>query len=88
MSFEEEGTKLAELPFSKMVRELFQENTGEQDTPPLSILNSAAKSLNEDELLLRKERTLHGSLFPSQQQQKVRKARALFCFINCTPGEG
>ena len=53
MSFEEEGTKLAELAFSKMIRELFQE-----DTPLLSIVNLAAKSLDEDDLLLSEERPL------------------------------
>jgi hypothetical protein len=58
MSFEEEGTRLAEVAFSKMVRELFQENTGEQDTPLLSIVSSATKSFEKDDLLLSKETPL------------------------------
>ena len=56
MSFEEEGAKLAELAFSKMIRELFQENKNQEDTPLLSIVKLAAKSLDEDDLLLSEER--------------------------------
>ena len=53
MSFEEEGTKLAELAFSKMIRELFQENTD-----LLSLVAPVAKSLDEDDLLFSEERPL------------------------------
>lgn len=45
MSFEEEGQKLAQLAFGDMIRELFHE-----DTSLLSIVNPAAKTLDEDEL--------------------------------------
>ena len=45
MSFEEEGQKLAQLAFGDMIRELFQENTS-----LLSIVNPAAKTLDEEEL--------------------------------------
>jgi hypothetical protein len=38
-----------------MIRELFQEDTGEQDTPLLSIVK---KSLDADDFLLSKERPL------------------------------
>ena len=53
MSFEEEGTKLAELAFSKMIRELFQENTD-----LLSLVAPVAKSLDENDLLFSEERPL------------------------------
>lgn len=45
MSFEEEGQKLAQLAFGDMIRELFQENTS-----LLSIVDPAAKTLDEEEL--------------------------------------
>ena len=45
MSFEEEGQKLAQLAFGDMIRELFHE-----DTSLLSIVNPAAKTLDENEL--------------------------------------
>ena len=45
MSFEEEGEKLAQLAFGDMIRELFHKNTF-----LLSIVDSAAKILDEDEL--------------------------------------
>ena len=45
MSFEEEGQKLAQLAFGDMIRELFQE-----DTSLLSIVDPAAKTLDEEEL--------------------------------------
>ena len=45
MSFEEQGQKLAQLAFGDMIRELFQE-----DTSLLSIVDPAAKTLDEDDL--------------------------------------
>lgn len=45
MSFEKEGEKLAQLAFGDMIRELFHE-----DTSLLSIVDTAAKTLDEDEL--------------------------------------
>ena len=45
MSFEEEGEKIAKLAFSDMIRELFQENTS-----LLSIVDPAAKALDEKDL--------------------------------------
>ena len=45
MSFEEEGQKLAQLAFGDMIRELFHE-----ETSLLSIVNPAAKTLDENEL--------------------------------------
>ena len=41
-----------------MIRELFQENKNQEDTPLLSIVNSAAKSLDADDFLLSEERPL------------------------------
>ena len=45
MSFEKEDEKLAQLAFGDMIRELFHE-----DTSLLSIVDTAAKTLDEDEL--------------------------------------
>ena len=45
MSFEEEGEKIAKLAFSEMIQELFQEKTS-----LLSIVDPAAKTLDEKEL--------------------------------------
>ena len=45
MSFEKEGEKVAQLAFGDIIRELFHE-----DTSLLSIVDPAAKSLDEDEV--------------------------------------
>ena len=55
MSFEEEGSKIGQLAYLEMIRELFQENTDQGNTPLLSIVDSAAKSFDEDDLIAGEE---------------------------------